>query len=102
MAARFLIEEDEEQMRKELKEAFRFYDKEGESSWSLKKVASGHRNNFWSHLLCLRGRFLASRIILPYYFNFRLGLPDHRHAEGHPVGAGADLARFTGLNHEKN
>lgn len=30
MAARFLIEEDEEQMRKELKEAFRFYDKEGE------------------------------------------------------------------------
>jgi len=30
LAARFLIEEDEEQMRKELKEAFRFYDKEGE------------------------------------------------------------------------
>ena len=29
LAARFLIEEDEEQMRKELKEAFRFYDKEG-------------------------------------------------------------------------
>nr|XP_040577900.1 troponin C-like isoform X1 [Lepeophtheirus salmonis] len=28
LAARFLIEEDEEQMRKELKEAFRFYDKE--------------------------------------------------------------------------
>ena len=31
LAARFLIEEDEEQMRKELKQAFRFYDKEGES-----------------------------------------------------------------------
>merc|ERR1712183_1268499 len=30
LAARFLIEEDEEQMRKELKEAFRGYDKEGE------------------------------------------------------------------------
>ena len=30
LAARFLIEEDEEQMRKELKQAFRFYDKEGE------------------------------------------------------------------------
>ena len=30
LAARFLIEEDEEQMRRELKEAFRFYDKEGE------------------------------------------------------------------------
>jgi Ca2+-binding EF-hand superfamily protein len=29
LAARFLIEEDEEQMRRELKEAFRFYDKEG-------------------------------------------------------------------------
>jgi len=28
LAARFLIEEDEEQMRKELKQAFRFYDKE--------------------------------------------------------------------------
>lgn len=29
LAARFLIEEDEEQMRRELKEAFRFYDKDG-------------------------------------------------------------------------
>ena len=29
LAARFLIEEDEEQMKKELKEAFRFYDKDG-------------------------------------------------------------------------
>ena len=29
MAARFLIEEDEAQVKKELKEAFRFYDKEG-------------------------------------------------------------------------
>lgn len=28
LAARFLIEEDEEQMRRELKEAFRFYDKD--------------------------------------------------------------------------
>ena len=32
LAARFLIEEDEEQMRRELKEAFRFYDKEGKTS----------------------------------------------------------------------
>ena len=30
LAAQFLIEEDEEQMRKDLKEAFRFYDKAGE------------------------------------------------------------------------
>ena len=29
LAAQFLIEEDEEQMRKDLKEAFRFYDREG-------------------------------------------------------------------------
>merc|ERR1711976_345841 len=29
VAARFMIEEDEEQMREELKEAFRIYDKEG-------------------------------------------------------------------------
>jgi calmodulin len=29
LAARFLIEEDEEQMKRELKQAFRFYDKEG-------------------------------------------------------------------------
>ena len=35
LAARFLIEEDEEQMKRELKEAFRFYDKEGE--WYMKQ-----------------------------------------------------------------
>ena len=29
LAAQFLIEEDAEQMQKELKEAFRLYDKEG-------------------------------------------------------------------------
>ena len=29
MAARFLVEEDEEALKKELKEAFRIYDKEG-------------------------------------------------------------------------
>ena len=29
LAARFLIEEDEEALKKELKEAFRIYDKEG-------------------------------------------------------------------------
>ena len=30
MAARFLVEEDEEALKKELKEAFRIYDKEGQ------------------------------------------------------------------------
>lgn len=29
LAARFLVEEDEEALKKELKEAFRIYDKEG-------------------------------------------------------------------------
>ena len=37
LAARFLIEEDEEQMRKELKEAFRFYDKEGKQNKNFVK-----------------------------------------------------------------
>ena len=50
LAARFLIEEDEEQMRKELKEAFRFYDKEGEwSQWHLVTgMTYGHNGNSWS------------------------------------------------------
>ncbi len=30
LASRFLVEEDEEALKKELKEAFRIYDKEGE------------------------------------------------------------------------
>jgi hypothetical protein len=30
LAAKFLVEEDEEALKKELKEAFRIYDKEGE------------------------------------------------------------------------
>ena len=34
LAAQFLIEEDSEQMQKELKEAFRLYDKEG-SLWQV-------------------------------------------------------------------
>ncbi len=31
LSAKFLVEEDEESMKKELKEAFRIYDKEGQS-----------------------------------------------------------------------
>jgi calmodulin len=38
LAARFLIEEDEEQMRKELKEAFRFYDKEAEGYLTIETL----------------------------------------------------------------
>ena len=33
LAAKFLVEEDEEALKKELKEAFRIYDKEGEEIW---------------------------------------------------------------------
>lgn len=32
LAAKFIVEEDDEAMQKELKEAFRLYDKEGEES----------------------------------------------------------------------
>ena len=35
LAAKFLVEEDEEALKKELKEAFRIYDKEGEESLHL-------------------------------------------------------------------
>ena len=35
LAAKFLVEEDEEALKKELKEAFRIYDKEGISSHSV-------------------------------------------------------------------
>ena len=34
LSAKFLIEEDEESLKEELKEAFRIYDKEGESRLS--------------------------------------------------------------------
>jgi Ca2+-binding EF-hand superfamily protein len=33
LAAKFLVEEDEEGLKKELKEAFRIYDKEGNILW---------------------------------------------------------------------
>ena len=35
LAAKFLVEEDEEALKKELKEAFRIYDKEGEKEEAL-------------------------------------------------------------------
>lgn len=40
LAAKFLVEEDEEALKKELKEAFRIYDKEGKKLIFLKsKIA---------------------------------------------------------------
>ena len=39
VAAKFLIEEDEEQMRRELKEAFRFYDKDGREPFLRERYA---------------------------------------------------------------
>ena len=44
LAAKFLIEEDEEQMRWELKEAFRIYDKQG--------IAKSFRNIREVHCSC--------------------------------------------------
>ena len=38
LAAKFLVEEDEEALKKELKEAFRIYDKEGEKSLHLSRL----------------------------------------------------------------
>ncbi len=40
LASRFLVEEDEEALKKELKEAFRIYDKEGQ----LQKLHKIHTN----------------------------------------------------------
>ena len=38
LAAKFLVEEDEEALKKELKEAFRIYDKEGMYSMAVRVV----------------------------------------------------------------
>ena len=35
LSAKFLVEEDEESMKKELREAFRIYDKEGKAMFRL-------------------------------------------------------------------
>lgn len=40
LAAKFIVEEDDEAMQKELKEAFRLYDKEGEEIGAFKLVSS--------------------------------------------------------------
>ena len=58
LAAKFLVEEDEEALKKELKEAFRIYDKEGKTKM--------HSQHMWSLLnsiqdiLAFRGKKLAS------------------------------------------
>jgi len=67
LAARFLIEEDEEQMRRELKEAFRFYDKDGKGSHS------------------------SSSSLLINYICDRRGILVDRDLEGNPAGVGAEL-----------
>ena len=77
MAARFLIEEDEEQMKRELKEAFRFYDREGEWEHSIEV----------SRLNCGQFQFTACRV----------GLPDDRDVEGYPARAGTEPGRGSGL-----
>nr|CAI5855021.1 unnamed protein product [Callosobruchus analis] len=48
LAAKFIVEEDDEAMQKELKEAFRLYDKEG------KKQKSNHKNICCFDIQCFR------------------------------------------------
>ena len=44
LAAKFLIEEDEEQMRWELKEAFRIYDKQGKNQFGFFRLSKNAPN----------------------------------------------------------
>ena len=63
LAARFLIEEDEEQMRKELKEAFRFYDKEGRCTCPCQsRIYFMHRNNSDNLKSSLDGVSIATKV----------------------------------------
>ena len=66
LAARFLIEEDEEQMRKELKEAFRFYDKEGRCTCPCQsRIYFMHRNNSDNLKSPLDGVPIATKVKIP-------------------------------------
>ena len=49
LAAKFLVEEDEEALKKELKEAFRIYDKEGKEAFRLRGI--DHLRNLFVNLL---------------------------------------------------
>ena len=51
LAAKFLVEEDEEALKKELKEAFRIYDKEGKESFRLRPIY--HLRNLFVNLFRL-------------------------------------------------
>lgn len=46
LAAKFIVEEDAEAMQKELREAFRLYDKEGKLGFGLKNVSIINYNYF--------------------------------------------------------
>ena len=69
LAAKFLVEEDEEALKKELKEAFRIYDKEGEKEEALftqyTTYNQVHKTSYFlskpkkvHHLVCLRSTVL--------------------------------------------
>ena len=51
LAAKFLVEEDEEALKKELKEAFRIYDKEGKEAFHLRGI--DHLRNLFVNLFRL-------------------------------------------------
>ena len=50
LSAKFLTEEDEESLKQELKEAFRIYDKEGESRISIFNERAIHKRAYF-HIL---------------------------------------------------
>ena len=65
LSAKFLIEEDEEAMLKELKEAFRLYDKEGER---VAAVHTASRATRWSEgVFCLTAnrQHMPSPVAIP-------------------------------------
>ena len=51
LAAKFLVEEDEEALKKELKEAFRIYDKEGKEAF--RPIGIDHLRNLFVNLFRL-------------------------------------------------
>ena len=97
LAARFLIEEDEEQMRKELKEAFRFYDKEGRCTCPCQsRIYFSHINNSDNLKSPLDGVPIATKVKIPilksmknlvklkiFTIFYSRGLPDGRNSFKH-------------------
>lgn len=59
LASKFIVEEDEEALQKELKEAFRLYDKEGQEN-----KAYAYRNVFLFQTNCLFNKLDIPKVTL--------------------------------------